>query len=68
MKNSLTLVGLTLAALAGSSHAALWVDFNSTTQGGGPNNNAGWEAYSAGHERAADLGGYFTLVFRPDEN
>ena len=46
---------LALLALAGTSHAALWVDFNSTTQGGGPNNNAGWEAYNAGHEVAADF-------------
>jgi hypothetical protein len=55
MINPLPYLGLTLA-LAGTSQAALWVDFNSTNQGGGPNNNAGWEAYSAAHENIADLG------------
>lgn len=33
----------------------LWVDFNSTTQDGGPHNQAGYQAYDAGHEVAADF-------------
>ena len=33
----------------------LKVDFNSTTQDGGPHNLAGWEAYNAGHEVASDF-------------
>ncbi|MBN1818533.1 MAG: PKD domain-containing protein [Sedimentisphaerales bacterium] len=35
--------------------AVLQVDFNSTTQDGGPHNQDGWEAYNAGHEVAADF-------------
>lgn len=33
----------------------LMVDFNSTTQDGGPHNQAGFQAYDAGHEVAADF-------------
>jgi hypothetical protein len=33
----------------------LKVDFNSTTQDGGPHNQAGYNAYDAGHEVAADF-------------
>lgn len=35
--------------------AQLWVDFNSTTQDGGPHPQAGYESYDAGHEVAADF-------------
>ncbi|MBN1844442.1 MAG: lamin tail domain-containing protein [Sedimentisphaerales bacterium] len=35
--------------------AQLKVDFNSTNQDGGPHNQAGWSAYNAGHEVAADF-------------
>ena len=31
------------------------IDFNSTTQDSGPHNNAGFQAYDAGHEVAADF-------------
>lgn len=31
------------------------IDFNSTTQDGGPHNNTGFQAYDAGHEVAADF-------------
>ncbi len=31
------------------------IDFNSTTQDGGPHNNEGFQAYDAGHEVAADF-------------
>ena len=33
----------------------LQVDFNSTTQDGGPHPQAGWSSYDAGHEVAADF-------------
>ena len=52
----LALSSLFLLALTGGSHAALWVDFNSTNQGGGPTNAAGFQAFSRGHEVEADLG------------
>jgi hypothetical protein len=42
-----------LAAVASAD--TLMIDFNSTTQGGGPNNQAGYQAYDAGHEVAADF-------------
>jgi hypothetical protein len=35
--------------------ADLKIDFNSTTQDDGPHNNAGFQAYDAGHEVAADF-------------
>lgn len=34
---------------------SLLVDFNSTTQDAGPHNNAGYQAYDAGHEVPADF-------------
>jgi len=34
----------------------LLVDFNSTTQGGGPHNEFGYEPYNAAHENAASFG------------
>lgn len=33
----------------------LYIDFNSTSQDGGPHNNAGYQAYDAAHEVAADF-------------
>ena len=50
------LSSLLLLALATSSHATLWVDFNSTNQGGGPANQVGFQAFSRGHEVEADVG------------
>ncbi len=38
-----------------TASAELKVDFNSLTQGGGPNQQDGLEGYDAGHERAADF-------------
>lgn len=47
---------LALLLVAGSASAvALRIDFNSTTQDGGPHNQSGWQAYDAGHEVAADF-------------
>jgi len=39
-----------LAALCSCSQAQLLVDFNSTTQNGGPHNQSGYQAFSAPHE------------------
>ncbi len=44
-----------LAAVATVAHAQLWVDFNSTSQDGGPHNNSGYQAYDAGHEVPGDF-------------
>lgn len=45
-----------VVALAGVVQAQdLNIDFNSTTQGGGPHNNSGFQAYDAGHEVAEDF-------------
>lgn len=54
MKLALTSAA-TLLTLGGLSNAALWIDFNSTTQDGGPHNDAAYLAYNAGHEVAADF-------------
>jgi len=44
--------------------AQLKVDFNSTTQDGGPHNEAGFQAYDAGHEVSADfVPKSYTVVF-----
>jgi hypothetical protein len=40
---------------AGASAQDLWIDFNSTTQDGGPHNQAGYQPYDAGHEVSADF-------------
>lgn len=48
----------TFATILISSQAAsaqLKVDFNSLTQGGGPNPEPGFESYDAGHEVASDF-------------
>lgn len=45
-----------VASMACSTYAQdLNIDFNSTTQDGGPTNNAGFQAYDAGHEVTADF-------------
>lgn len=45
-----------LAAFAGFANAQdLKIDFNSTSQDGGPNNLEGYQAYDAGHEVADDF-------------
>jgi len=44
-----------LTGWAAASPTQLWVDFNSTTQDGGPHPQAGYERYDAGHEVAADF-------------
>jgi hypothetical protein len=51
---------LPLAALAlwmpqPAGATPLLIDFNSTTQDGGPHNQAGYQAYGAGHEVASDF-------------
>jgi hypothetical protein len=47
---------LLATALCSTAQAqGLFIDFNSTTQDGGPTNNVGYEAYDAGHEVAADF-------------
>ena len=58
MKVSLVAL-LALLLIAGSASAVvlevLKIDFNSTTQDGGPHNQPGWQPYDAGHEVAADF-------------
>ncbi len=50
------LAALVLACLATGAYAqTLMVDFNSTTQDSGPHNQAGYQAYDAGHEVPADF-------------
>jgi hypothetical protein len=51
------LAAIVIAAMmfSPSAMAQLWVDFNSTSQDGGPHPQAGYEAYDAGHEVAADF-------------
>ncbi len=46
---------LLAAGIANTANAQLHVDFNSTTQDGGPHNAGGHVAYDAGHEVAADF-------------
>lgn len=46
---------IALLAMSGMSFGQLLVDFNSTTQDGGPHNHPGFNAYDAGHEVAADF-------------
>jgi len=41
--------------LAATAQANLFIDFNSTTQDGGAHNEAGYQAYDAGHEVAVDF-------------
>ncbi|CAN5293194.1 hypothetical protein BH23VER1_BH23VER1_12420 [soil metagenome] len=48
-------ISLFSLAFAGVSHAALFVDFNSTNQDGGPHPEGGYESYDAGHEVATDF-------------
>lgn len=53
---TLTLTLLSFVLFTGMVNAQdLLIDFNSTTQDGGPHNNAGYQAYDAGHEVAADF-------------
>jgi hypothetical protein len=51
------LVALVASSVFAASAIAqdLNIDFNSTTQDGGPHNNAGFQAYDAGHEVPADF-------------
>jgi hypothetical protein len=44
-----------IMASSASADIVLKVDFSSLTQDGGPHNQEGWSAYSAGHEVAADF-------------
>ena len=48
-----TATTLALLGLASAAHGQLMIDFNSTTQGGGPANEPGYQAYDAAHENAA---------------
>ena len=51
----ITYSAVALLVSVGNASASLWVDFNSTSQDGGPHNAAGYQAYDAGHEVAADF-------------
>lgn len=60
LKHYVTMKKLAYSATAlfvsvGSASASLWVDFNSTTQDGGPHNDPAYQAYNAGHEVATDF-------------
>lgn len=51
-----SMMSLSLFAFGGlASGQDLLIDFNSTTQDGGPHNHPGFQAYDAGHEVAADF-------------
>ena len=50
-------VAIGLASVATVHAQDLWVDFNSTSQDGGPHNQSGYQPYDAGHENAADFAG-----------
>jgi hypothetical protein len=52
---SLSIALLALIFLTTGASAQLLVDFNSTTQSGGPHHLAGYQAYDAGHEVTADF-------------
>jgi len=52
-----------LATLTATAQAQLAVDFNSTSQDGGPTVNAGWEAYSEDHEDKQDTDGWKTASY-----
>ncbi|MBJ06519.1 MAG: hypothetical protein CMO40_05275, partial [Verrucomicrobiaceae bacterium] len=57
MKTHAFLVTAVTLAIAGANLPAqnLLVDFSSTSQGGGPNLQVGYQAYDAGHEAIADF-------------
>lgn len=54
IRTLLAFVAALLLAAPGFSQD-LNIDFNSTTQDGGPHNNAGFQAYDAGHEVTTDF-------------
>lgn len=56
MSRILFQAALCLAVFCSAGNAqSLFIDFNSTTQDGGPHNNAGYQPYDAGHEVAEDF-------------
>ena len=54
-KAAIILYLIYVSLLVSTLHAQLQVDFNSTSQDGGPHPQAGFESYDAGHEVAADF-------------
>ena len=54
---------LVCSCMALNAHAQLWVDFNSTSQSGGPANNEGWQAYDEDHEDKQDSDGWKTGMY-----
>lgn len=48
-----TTTSLAIIGFASAAHGQLMIDFNSTTQGGGPTNEPGYQAYDAAHENTA---------------
>ena len=57
------LFAVLFSAMALNAHAQLWVDFNSTSQDGGPHNNEGWQAYDEDHEDKQDNDGWKTATY-----
>ena len=55
MKRFFMAVALLACSVGAVNAQPLMIDFNSTTQDGGPHNQAGYQAYDAGHEVAADF-------------
>jgi hypothetical protein len=56
MKKVIICLGVVAVMMVSSTSATiLKVDFNSLTQDGGPHNQEGWSAYSAGHEVPDDF-------------
>jgi len=60
----LAIVSLISFLTVDSSNANLLIDFNSTSQDGGPHPEAGYQSYDAGHEVAEDfITRYFAVEF-----
>lgn len=55
MSLKIPLQGVLLCAFAASAFGQLFVDFNSTTQDGGPSPEAGYNSYDAAHENSGDF-------------
>jgi len=63
MKMQHCFAAILVATLTCSVQAQLLVDFNSTSQDGGPALNEGWQAYSEDHEDKQDNDGWQTAVY-----
>ena len=60
MKKQILSGAIALTSLTAAANASLWIDFNSTSQDGGPHNDALYQAYNNAHENAA---GFTTMNY-----